>query len=90
MGSAMDLVGFTHVVLDGSLSDAAVAFWADALGGAAPGHPAPRPRGADRAAEATRLVALGATRLATGRGWIVLQDPDGQTFCATGQPPEAP
>jgi glyoxalase superfamily protein len=44
----------------------------------------------DRAAEATRLVALGATRLATGRGWIVLQDRDGPTFCATGQPPEAP
>ena len=44
----------------------------------------------DREAEAARLVALGATRVATGGGWIVLRDPDGRTFCATGQPPEAP
>ena len=44
----------------------------------------------DREAEAARLVALGATRQATGGGWIVLTDPDGRTFCATGQPPEAP
>ena len=44
----------------------------------------------DREAEAGRLVGLGATRGATGGGWIVLTDPDGRTFCATGQPPEAP
>lgn len=44
----------------------------------------------DREAESARLVALGATRVATGGGWIVLRDPDGRTFCATGQPPEAP
>jgi len=44
----------------------------------------------DREAEATRLVALGATRGANGDGWIVLADPDGRRFCATGQPPEAP
>ncbi|GAA3561923.1 hypothetical protein GCM10022197_16940 [Microlunatus spumicola] len=44
----------------------------------------------DREAEADRLVALGAERVATGDGWIVLRDPDGTTFCATGQPPEAP
>lgn len=44
----------------------------------------------DREAEADRLVSLGATRVATGSGWIVLRDPDGRTFCATGQPPEAP
>lgn len=44
----------------------------------------------DREAEAARLVALGATRVATGDGWIVLEDPDGRRFCATGQPPEAP
>ena len=44
----------------------------------------------DREAEAARLVALGATRIATGDGWIVLEDPDGRRFCATGQPPEAP
>ncbi|WP_139209836.1 VOC family protein [Microlunatus flavus] len=44
----------------------------------------------DREAEAARLVALGAVRGATGDGWVVLHDPDGRTFCATGQPPEAP
>lgn len=44
----------------------------------------------DREAEATRLVGLGATRGAAGDGWIVLTDPDGRAFCATGQPPEAP
>lgn len=44
----------------------------------------------DREAEATRLTALGARRLAAGDGWIVLADPDGRRFCATGQPPEAP
>ena len=44
----------------------------------------------DREVEAARLVALGATRVATGDGWIVLEDPDGRRFCATGQPPEAP
>jgi hypothetical protein len=44
----------------------------------------------DREAEADRLVALGAQRVATGDGWVVLTDPDGTAFCATGQPPEAP
>jgi hypothetical protein len=41
----------------------------------------------DREAEAARLVELGAQRLATGRGWIVMRDPAGLTFCVTGQPP---
>lgn len=44
----------------------------------------------DREAEAARLVGLGAVRVATGGGWVVLEDPDGRRFCATGQPPEAP
>ena len=44
----------------------------------------------DREAEARRLVSLGATRVDTGGGWVVLTDPDGRTFCATGQPPEVP
>jgi len=44
----------------------------------------------DRESEADRLLMLGAARVATGDGWILLQDPDGGTFCATGQPPEAP
>ena len=44
----------------------------------------------DREAEASRLAALGATRLWTGGGWITLRDPAGLLFCATGQPPEAP
>ena len=44
----------------------------------------------DREAEATRLAALGATRGATGDGWVVLAAPDGRRFCATGQPPGAP
>ena len=44
----------------------------------------------DPQAEAARLVALGATRVATGRGWVVLADPDGRTFCATELSPDAP
>jgi hypothetical protein len=44
----------------------------------------------DRESEAARLVGLGATRVSTSEGWIVLRDPDGRIFCATGQPPEAP
>ncbi|HEY0240987.1 MAG TPA: VOC family protein [Friedmanniella sp.] len=44
----------------------------------------------DHEAEAARLLALGATRVATGRGWVVLADPDGRTFCATGLSPEVP
>lgn len=44
----------------------------------------------DREAEAARLTALGATRVAAGDGWIVLTDPDGRRFCVTGQSPEAP
>ena len=44
----------------------------------------------DRESETARLVGLGATRVGTGDGWIVLRDPDGRSFCATGQPPEAP
>ncbi|MCY1159451.1 MAG: hypothetical protein MOP51_2476 [Citricoccus sp.] len=47
-----------------------------------------REPGADddrRAAEVERLVALGATRIGSGRqgpfGWIVLADPEGNEFC---------
>lgn len=44
----------------------------------------------DREAEAVRLTALGAARLGSGDGWVVLADPDGRVFCACGQSPEAP
>jgi hypothetical protein len=36
------------------------------------------------------LVALGAERLGTGRGWVPLRDPAGMVFCVTGQPPHNP
>jgi hypothetical protein len=42
----------------------------------------------DREAEVRRLVALGATDVAPGRGWQVLRDPLGQLFCATENSPE--
>jgi Glyoxalase-like domain len=44
----------------------------------------------DREVEAARLVALGATRLWDGTGWITLSDPAGLLFCATGNSPDAP
>jgi hypothetical protein len=44
----------------------------------------------DREAHARRLVQLGATRVGSGGGWIVLRDPTGMLFCTTGNSPEAP
>ena len=44
----------------------------------------------DIAAEAERLVGLGAKRLGPGRGWIVLRDPVGMVFCVTGNSPNDP
>ena len=41
----------------------------------------------DVEAEVTRLVDLGAVRGETGRGWVVLTDPVGMTFCVTGNDP---
>jgi hypothetical protein len=41
----------------------------------------------DREAEAARHVGLGATRVRTGRGWIVLRDPNGMEYCCTGRDP---
>ena len=42
----------------------------------------------DLAAEAVRLVSLGAARLTPGRGWVALRDPVGLAFCATENSPE--
>ena len=42
----------------------------------------------DVEAEVRRLMALGASRVSDGRGWVVLRDPAGQDFCVTGQPPD--
>ncbi len=42
------------------------------------------------AAEAARLVELGAEKLGPGRGWIVLRDPVGMVFCVTGNFPNNP
>ena len=42
------------------------------------------------AAEAARLVELGAAKLGPGRGWIVLRDPVGMVFCVTGNSPHRP
>jgi hypothetical protein len=43
----------------------------------------------DLPAEVERLVGLGATAVAPGRGgWHVLRDPAGMTFCATANSPE--
>jgi hypothetical protein len=44
----------------------------------------------DLEGEAQRLTQLGAERVGPGRGWIVLRDPTGLVFCATGNSPEAP
>lgn len=38
-------------------------------------------RAEDREAEAARLIALGATELHRGDGWITLRDPEGNEFC---------
>lgn len=43
----------------------------------------------DREAEVRRLLALGAEAGATGRGWQVLRDPAGLTFCVTDNSPSA-
>ena len=42
----------------------------------------------DKEAESTRLEALGATRVSAGDGWILLTDPIGMPFCATGNNPD--
>jgi len=42
----------------------------------------------DLASEVRRLRDLGADDVAPGRGWHVLRDPDGLTFCATENSPE--
>ncbi len=39
-------------------------------------------------AEVARLLRLGAQRVATGSGWIVMQDPVGLPFCVTSNPPD--
>jgi len=44
----------------------------------------------DTEADAQRLIQLGAERVRSGRGWIVLRDPTGLVFCTTGNRPEAP
>jgi hypothetical protein len=44
----------------------------------------------DVEAEASRLAELGAEILGPGRGWIVLRDPVGMVFCATGNSPDDP
>ncbi len=41
----------------------------------------------DRAAEVRRLVALGAAAGGEGRGWQVMRDPTGLTFCVTDNAP---
>ncbi len=46
--------------------------------------------GTDRAVEADRLVSLGAELVREHRGWIVLTDPAGLTFCVTSQHPDQP
>jgi hypothetical protein len=42
----------------------------------------------DMEAEARRLERLGATRIRPGDGWILLTDPSGMPFCATGNSPD--
>jgi hypothetical protein len=44
----------------------------------------------DIEADAQRLIQLGAERVGTGRGWIVLRDPVGMVFCTTGNSPDTP
>ena len=41
----------------------------------------------DIAAEARRLVGLGATDVGPGRGWHTLRDPAGVLFCVTSNSP---
>jgi hypothetical protein len=41
----------------------------------------------DREAEVARHAALGATRVRTGRGWVVMRDPNGMEYCCTGRHP---
>jgi hypothetical protein len=42
----------------------------------------------DLAADARRLIDLGATDIGPGRGWYALRDPAGLAFCTTGNSPE--
>ena len=44
----------------------------------------------DREATAAELVALGAVRLGTGDGWVLLRDPAGMAFCVTANSPDRP
>ena len=39
-------------------------------------------------AEVRRLAGLGAERVGTGRGWVVMTDPVGMRYCVTGQAPD--
>jgi len=41
----------------------------------------------DRYAESARHVALGATLVGPGRGWVVLRSPSGHRYCCTGRHP---
>ena len=41
----------------------------------------------DVEAEVTRLVNLGAERVTTGTGWVVMRDPVGLAFCVTANDP---
>jgi len=41
----------------------------------------------DREREVARHVGLGATRVRDGRGWVVLRDPSGGTYCVTDRHP---
>ena len=41
----------------------------------------------DRDAEVARHLALGATEVARARGWTVLTDPVGTTYCVTRRTP---
>ena len=41
-----------------------------------------------RTADAARLEALGAVRVATHAGWVALRDPAGMLFCTTVNPPD--
>jgi hypothetical protein len=41
----------------------------------------------DREAEAARHVGIGATRVSSGRNWVVMLDPRGMEYCCTGRHP---
>jgi hypothetical protein len=44
----------------------------------------------DLGADAERLIRLGAKRVGSSDGWIVLRDPTGLVFCTTRNSPDAP